>query len=85
MPLLVICLRNAQFVARDEGREFVDPHAAMAAGLSSAATVAANEIIAGRSSTAIVVTIEQEDGTPLLDSVLALSVSSLLTPAMDDH
>ncbi|MDX7954057.1 hypothetical protein P7D22_23230 [Lichenihabitans sp. Uapishka_5] len=83
MAFLFIHLRNSEYCARDEGAEFGTPEAALAFGVKGAVDLASEEIGKGRRSTAIVVNIEQEDGTRLLTSVVAVSVSSLM--AVESH
>ena len=83
MPLLFIHTRNSDYCARDDGAEFDTPQAALALGVQGALDLAASEIGQGRQSTAIVVNVEQEDGTRLLTSVVAVSVSPLM--AVESH
>lgn len=78
MPFLFIHLRNSDYCARDEGAEFDTPEAALAHGVQGALDIATHEVGQGRHSTAVVVNVEEEDGTRLLTSVVALSVSSLM-------
>ena len=78
MPLLFIHLRNSDYCARDEGGEFGSPEAALAAGVQGALGIAADEIGRGSESAAVLVNVEQEDGTRLLTSVVSVSVSPLM-------
>lgn len=77
MPFLFIHLRNSDYSARDEGAEFDTLETALAQGVQGALDIATNEIGRGRHNTAVVVNVEQEDGTRLLTSVVAVSVSAL--------
>ena len=81
MPRLFIHVRNSAYRSRDEGGEYVTAEAALAAGVRSATTIAADEIGRGQRSTAIEVNIEEADGTCLLTSVVAISVSPLMVAA----
>lgn len=87
MPFLYIHIRNSAFCARDDGAQFDSPEAALALGVQGALDMVAGEIDQGRQSAAIVVNIEEEDGTRLLSSVVAVSVSSLIVSetAPRDH
>ena len=92
MPLLFIHVRNSEYCARDDGTECDTPEAALAQGIKGALRIAADEIGQGRHNTAIVVNVEQEDGTRLLTSVVAVSVSPLMAvqsrdamPPIDRH
>ena len=78
MPLFFIHARNSEFRARDNGAEFDTPEAALAMGVKSAIAMAADEIGHGHRSAAVEVNVEQEDGTCLLSSVVAISVSPLI-------
>ncbi len=82
MPLLFIHARNSEFCSRDEGAEYAHPEAAMVSGVRSAVALAADEVNRGERSAAIEISIEQEDGTQVLCSVVAVSVSpmTLLSP-----
>ena len=77
MPLFSIHLRNSKYYTRDDGAEHDSAEAALAAGVHSAMRMAADEIVDGCRSAAIEVAIEQDDGTRLLNSVVAISVSPL--------
>ena len=78
MALLFIRAVNAEFISRDEGAEYSSPEVALAHGVRSAATLVADEIGNGRTSVAVEVCVEQEDGTALLRSIVSLSVAHLL-------
>ena len=79
MPLLFIHACDSGYHARDEGAEYDTSDAALAMGVKSAVAMATEEIGRGSSSAAVEVSVEQEDGTCLLRSVVAVSVSSLMT------
>ena len=83
MLKLFIHLRNSTYCARDDGAEFDTPKAALALGIKGALNIAADEIGQGRQSAAIVVSVEEEDGTRLLTSVVAVSVSLLMAVEAD--
>ncbi len=78
MSLYFIQLRNSAYRARDDGAEHDSAEAALAAGVHSAMRMATDEIDTGRSSSAIEVTIELSDGTRVLNSVVAVSVSPMM-------
>ncbi|MDX7953817.1 hypothetical protein P7D22_21880 [Lichenihabitans sp. Uapishka_5] len=84
MPMLFIHLRNSEYSARDEVAEFNTPEAARAVGVKGALSMATDEIGQGRRSTAVVVDVEQEDGTRLLTAVVAVSVSPLMAVELPD-
>ena len=78
MSLFFTQLRNSEYYARDDGSEHDSAEAALAAGVHSAMRMATDEVADGRCSAAIEITIEQNDGTRLLSSVVAISVSSMV-------
>ncbi|WP_237482858.1 DUF6894 family protein [Lichenibacterium dinghuense] len=78
MPLFSIQLRNSEFYARDDEAEHDSAEAALAAGVYSAMRMATDEIARGCRNAAIEVIVEQDDGAPLLNSVVAISVSPLI-------
>ena len=78
MPLLFIHVRDSGYCARDNGTEYDTPQAALALGLRSAMALAVDEIGQGGRTAAVEVTVEQEDGTRLLSSVVAISVSPMM-------
>lgn len=78
MPLFSIQLRNSGYHARDDEAEHDSAEAALAAGVHSAMRMATDEIVGGCSSAAIEVIVERDDGTRLLNSVVAISVSPLI-------
>ena len=65
MPQFFIQTVNSTLVSRDDGSDYARPEDALIVGV--------------RSALAVEVCIEQEDGTLVLRSVVALSVTSLLT------
>ena len=79
MPLLFIHATNSMFESRDEGAEYDLPEVAMALGVRSAITILADEIHQGERNAAVEISIEAEDGTQVLRSVVAVSVSPLIT------
>ena len=85
MPMLFIHAVNAECEMRDEGADYDAPDAALALAVEGAVSIAAEEVRGGQASAAVVVSVEQEDGTPLLRSVVALSVASLVTAAVAEE
>lgn len=81
MPKLYIHAIDSEFHSRDTGNEYDLPEDALPAAVRSAAALAVDEIQKGKTNAAIEVRIEQADGTPLLRSVLSMSVSALLPAA----
>ncbi len=82
MQTLFIHARNSTFHSRDEGAEYEHPETALALGVRSAIAMIADEINGGERSAAVEVSVERADGTQVLCSVVATSVSPLM-PA--DH
>lgn len=78
VPLFSIQLRNSAYYARDDAAEHDSAEAALAAGVHSAMRMLTDEIVGGCRNAAIDVVIERDDGTRLLNSVVAISVSSLI-------
>ena len=81
MPLLFIKTLNSTFQSRDDGIDYDRPEDALAAGVNGALEIARDELQGGRQSAAVDVCIEQEDGKVVLHSVVAISISPLLTGA----
>ena len=81
MPKLYIHAINSEFRSRDNGSDYDQPEDALPEAVRSAAALAVDEIHKGKTNAAIEVRIEQADGTPLLRSVLSMSVSALLPTA----
>ena len=79
MSLLFIHARDGKFNSCDEGAEYDRPEIALAIGIRGAVAIATDEIFEGERSAAVEISVEREDGTQLLRSVIALSVS-VLTP-----
>ena len=82
MPQLIIHATNGQFRFRDEGAEYDRPEAALALGIQGAIAIIADEVNGGERSAAVEISIEGEDGTQLLCSVVAVSVSPLVPAGM---
>ncbi len=78
MPLLFIHAANSEFRSRDEGAEYDHPEAALASGVRSAIALIADELERGQRSAAVEISIEREDRTQVLRSVVAVSVSSMI-------
>ena len=78
MPLLFIHATNAEFDARDEGSEYDNPEAALEAGVRGALALATDEIVCGARNVAVEISVEQEDGTSMLRSVVTVTVSPLM-------
>lgn len=82
MVLLFIHATNSEFHSRDEGAEYDRVEAALALGVQGAVALVADGINHGERSAAVEVSIEGEDGTQLLRSVVAISVSPLMPAAL---
>ena len=78
MPLLFIRARNSEFASCDDGAEYDQPEVALALGVQSAIAIIADEVNRGERSAAVEISIASEDGTQVLSSVVALSVSPLI-------
>ena len=81
MPRLFIHATNGQFHSCDEGADYDRPEAALAAGVRGAIAIIADEVNGGERSAAVEISIEGEDGIQLLRSVVAVSVSPLISEA----
>lgn len=79
MPLLFIRATNSEFHSRDDGAEYDRPETALALGVQSAVAIAADEIDKGHCSAAIEVVVERDNGSPVLRSVVSISVAPLMT------
>ena len=79
MPTLFIHAVNAEYQSRDEGANYDRPESALEIGIRAAVTMAGDEVLGGKRSSAVEVRIEREDGTPVLRSMVAVSVSPLLS------
>ena len=85
MPQLFIHTVSSTLACRDDGADYARPEDAMAVGVKSAIEIIEDEIVQeGRTSTAVEVCIEQEDGTVALRTVVAISVTPLLTGPVHD-
>ncbi|WP_458097838.1 DUF6894 family protein [Roseomonas sp. WA12] len=78
MPLLFIHAHDAEFASHDEGAEYDQPETAMAVGVDGAIAFLAGEISRGERNAAVEVSVERADGTQVLRSIVAVSVSPLL-------
>lgn len=78
MPLLFIHARDATFQACDEGAEYEQPQDALAIGVQGAMALLADEINQGQQNAAVEISVQEADGTQILRSVVAISVSPLL-------
>ncbi len=78
MPRLFIHARNSEFASCDDGAEYDQPEVALALGVQSAISIIADEVNRGERSAAVEISIASEDGTQVLSSVVALSVSPLI-------
>ncbi len=79
MPRYSIRTTNSVFIGNDDEAVFDDPEDALMSGIQGAIEISADEIASGRPTSAVEVCVNDEDGRPLLRSVVALSVSPLLT------
>ena len=78
MPFYFINARNSDFHARDDGKDYDGPDDALRSGVTSAVSLLADEINRGERCAAVEISVERQDGSELLRSVVALSVSALL-------
>ncbi|MGI4795718.1 MAG: DUF6894 family protein [Janthinobacterium lividum] len=78
MMLLFIHATDTEFFSCDEGAEYDQPADALAEGVRSAVALLADEINQGGRSAAIEISVQLEDGTQLLRSVVSVAVSPLL-------
>ena len=78
MTQLFIRVTNGKFHSRDEGDEYDNPAAALAFGVQSAVSIAAEEVVRGQCNAAVMISIEREDGAQVLCSVVAVSASPLM-------
>ncbi|MFC3123453.1 hypothetical protein ACFOD4_00140 [Pseudoroseomonas globiformis] len=85
MPLLYIHARNATFHSCDHGAEYEQPEVALALGIRGAVAMLAEDIAQGVQSSAVEISVEVEDGTQLLRSVVAFSVASMMPRGRLDH
>ena len=77
MPFLYIRTCNSDFHCVDDGADYARPEDALAAGVEGAVGIVSDEIKRGGNAAAVEICVEQEDGTRLLRSVVAISVSPL--------
>ena len=78
MPRLFIHTTNSKFHSADEGADYDLPETALALGIQGAVAVLCDEVKQGERNSAVEVSIEAEDGTQVLRSIVAISISSLL-------
>lgn len=78
MPIFFISTTNATFRSSDEGADYDLPEAALAVGVQGAVAILLDEIQQGERNMAVEVSIEAEDGTQVLRSIVAISVASLI-------
>ena len=78
MPQFFIQATNSTFRSRDQGDEYDHPDIALALGIRSAIALVVDEIIKGERNAAVEISIENVDGTQVLRSIVAVSVSSML-------
>ena len=79
MSMLFIRALNADFEIRDEGARYESAEAALALGIQSGISLAADEIHRGIATAAVEISVEQDDGIAILRSVVSISVAPLLT------
>ena len=77
MPKLFIHVTNQKFQSRDDGGEYDHAAAALALGVRGAVGIAAEEVVDGEPSAAVEISVETEDGTKVLRSIVVVSVSPL--------
>lgn len=78
MPFLFIRICNSTFGTVDDGAEYGSNEDALAVGVRSAVSVAADEINGGERTAAVDVHVEDRSGDAVLRTVVAISVSPLL-------
>jgi hypothetical protein len=78
MPLFFIRTTNCNFVSRDDGGDYEQAEHALAFGVRGALQIANDEMKKGGESCAVEVAVEGYDGTVLLRSAVAMSVSRLM-------
>ena len=78
MPQFFIQATNSTFRSRDEGAEYDHPDVALALGIRGAVALVTDEIIRGERHAAVEISIENADGTQVLRSIVAVSVSDVL-------
>ncbi|WP_375391583.1 hypothetical protein [uncultured Sphingomonas sp.] len=79
MPRYSIRTTNSVFEGNDDDAVFDRPEDALTSGIQGAIQISAEEIASGKLCAAVDVCVDDEDGTPLLRSVVSLSVAPLLT------
>ena len=78
MPRLFIHATNSTFQSTDEGADYDLPEAALALGIQDAVAILSDVVKQGEHNAAVEVSIEAEDGTQVLRSIVAISVASLI-------
>ena len=78
MPQFFIQATNSTFRSRDEGADYDHPDVALALGVRGAVALLTDEIIRGKRNAAVEISIEKADGTQVLRSIVAVSVSDML-------
>lgn len=78
MPFLFIRTCNSDFGATDEGADYNTNEEALATGVQGAVAIATDEIHRGERTAAVEVCIEDQNGSAVLRTVVAISVSSLM-------
>ena len=78
MPFLFVHTINSDSAARDDGQDYATPEDALKSAIWSASVLAAEELQGGKTSSAIEVRIEEEDGSAVLRAIVSLSVSPLM-------
>ena len=78
MPLLFIQVTNSEFRSCDEGADYIRPEDALASGVRGAVALLADEINRGERSAAVELSVQHADGTQILRSIVAVSVSPLI-------
>ena len=78
LPRYFIHAVNSEYESCDEGADYDSAEFALSIGVRSALQIVSEEIEGGRTSAAGKVSIEQEGGSPVLCSVVSLSVAALM-------
>lgn len=77
MAFLFIRARGPTFRSSDLGAEYERPEAALALGLNGAVAMLTDDLRRGEANAAVEISVEAQDGTQVLCSVVTLSVCAL--------
>jgi hypothetical protein len=79
MSALFIHVHDSKRHSCDEGDEYDNPQAALAIGVRGAIAILSEEIVSGKTNSAAEVSVRLANGSQILRSIVALSVSCLLS------